>query len=248
MYSIETEERALKETAPSRDGVYKMFNRISPRYDLLNHLLSFGQDIVWRRKAVKYLQKKPGQKILDLACGTGDFALTACRRLPPDTFCIGLDMAGEMLKIARQKIFRHRIKNQLLLSRGDCMAIPMQNKKFDAALMAFGLRNMTDPAGCLREINRVLKPKGRLILLEFSIPENLLFRAVYLFYFRTILPALGQLLSGDAYAYRYLNRTVETSIYGEALCKRFSACGFGNIHIRPLTFGIATIYVGDKTA
>lgn len=233
-------------TTPSRFESYKMFNRIAERYDFLNHFLSAGQDLRWRKKAVQQLKNYPNQKILDLACGTGDFALSALKHNQHVDYSIGIDPAIDMLTIGKEKIQNKGLENHLELIQGDGLEMPISSNAFDAILIAFGIRNVEKIEECLLEMNRVLKPGGRVVFLEFSLPSNSIIKYLYLFYFRHILPRLGGLISGDKYAYQYLNRTVETFCYGPAFCIKLREARFSHIQMIELSFGIATIYVGDK--
>ncbi|MFH2056746.1 MAG: bifunctional demethylmenaquinone methyltransferase/2-methoxy-6-polyprenyl-1,4-benzoquinol methylase UbiE [bacterium] len=246
METITANIRQDRNQAPSRKGVHLMFDRIARRYDLLNHLLSAGLDIRWRRKAVEQLPQLPGVKILDLACGTGDLAIAAAKRLGRDCHIVGVDLAEKMLAIGRHKIAARGLDQVITLQSGDGMALSFAEHELDAVMIAFGIRNMPDSVGCLREICRVLKPGGRLVVLEFSLPANWLMRTWYLFYFRYVLPLVGTLVSGDGYAYRYLNRTVETYEHGEAFLDLMCQAGFAEVRQQRLSAGIASIYVGDK--
>lgn len=232
--------------APSRQGVHQMFDRIARRYDFLNHLLSAGLDIRWRRKAVRQLPKSLGIRVLDLACGTGDLAIAAAKHLGNDCKIVGVDLAEKMLEIGRQKIAAKGLADIITLQTGDGMALEFPDNELDAAMIAFGIRNMPDTVGCLCEIWRVLKPGGRLVVLEFSLPQNLLVRGWYLFYFRYMLPLIGTIFSGDGYAYRYLNRTVETYAQGEAFLALMREAGYDKLRQERLSAGIASIYVGEK--
>jgi len=158
----------------------------------------------------------------------------------------GIDMAEKMLAIGREKIEARSLSDRLHLSTGNAERIPLETDTFDVASISFGIRNMTDVPRTLAEMRRVLKPEGRALILEFSLPENRLMKWLYLFYFRYILPRLGAIISGDSGAYRYLNKTVETFPYGEAFCHLMTEAGFKNVVANRLTFGIATIYQGDK--
>ncbi len=236
----------MKKDLPSRSEVWKMFDRIAHRYDLLNRLLSFGQDVIWRRKVAKQLRNIPDQHVLDLATGTADLLLTVYQNHPSVQTGVGIDLAEKMLEIGRQKIAERNLDQQLNLQIGDATNIPFSDDTFDAVTIAFGIRNVENLKKSLREMHRVLKPKGRSVILEFSLPANHFIRAVYLFYFRNILPKVGALISGDKYAYRYLNETVESFPYGDDFCGLMKAVGFRKIRSTPLNFGIATIYQGDK--
>lgn len=224
---------------------WKMFDRIAPRYDLLNRLLSFGQDIYWRNKTAAFLPDNDNIKLLDLATGTGDLLLTLMKdkRVVSGT---GLDMAREMLAHAQLKINNSKIKKPMTLLRGDAVNIPLNDNSFEAVTIAFGIRNVPDVSKTLKEMHRILKPKGRALILEFSLPKSALMKTLYLFYFRNILPLVGSLISGDSYAYKYLNKTVESFPYGQDFCELMEQAGFKMVRERQMTFGIATIYCGDK--
>lgn len=247
METIAANIRQEKQQAPSRKNVHLMFDRIAQRYDLLNHLLSAGLDIRWRKAAVRELPAFSGVQVLDLACGTGDLAIAAAKRLGGDCRIVGVDLAEKMLEIGRHKIAKRGLDNTITLQTGDGMALPFEDNKLDAAMIAFGIRNMPDTVGCLREMHRVLKPGGRVVVLEFSMPANFLVRGWYLFYFRYLLPLIGTVISGDGYAYRYLNRTVETYAQGEAFLDLMREAGYTEVGQKWLSAGIASIYVGDKS-
>jgi demethylmenaquinone methyltransferase/2-methoxy-6-polyprenyl-1,4-benzoquinol methylase len=159
---------------------------------------------------------------------------------------VGIDLAEKMLEIGRQKIANQNLQDKLSLSTGDAADIPFPESSFDAVTMAFGIRNLEHTIEGLREIYRVLKPEGRAIILEFSLPESYFLRGLYLFYFRRLLPKIGRVISGDSYAYRYLNETVETFPFGEDFCNLMINAGFSDVKATRLTFGIATVYHGNK--
>lgn len=230
----------------SRQRVWMMFDRIAYRYDLLNHLLSIRQDIIWRKKVSKHLKNIPDQHVLDLATGTADLLLTVYQQNPLVKTGIGIDLAEKMLQIGKQKIVGRNLDGCLSLKIGDVMNIPFPGNSFDAVMIAFGIRNVVDVQKSLAEMYRVLKEGGRTIILEFSLPQNRMIRSIYLFYFRKVLPKIGALISGDADAYQYLNETVEDFPYGDDFCDLMLKAGFKQIRSTPLTFGIATIYQGDK--
>ena len=231
--------------APSRANVHQMFDRISRRYDLLNHLLSLGLDFYWRRRAVDKLDRKPSQQILDLACGTGDLALAAAHRLSNGCRVIAIDRAQQMLQLAADKIARRRA-NSISLILGDGTALPIKDASLDAAMIAFGIRNMPDTSVCLGEIHRLLNLGGKAVVLEFSLPSNRILRSLHRFYLRRIVPTVGRIISGDEYAYRYLDQTIETYAQGEAFCKLMRHAGFVEVVAEPVSFGIVTIYTGRK--
>ncbi len=232
-------------TGPSRQNIWKMFDRVARRYDLLNHLLSANQDRSWRRKLAARLPEQSDLKILDLACGTGD-QLLALYRTGKVSSGVGLDLAENMLEIGRAKIARRSLTDRLTLKKADAQKIPFEDNTFDVVSISFGIRNMTDVDTTLREMHRVLKPGGCALILEFSLPRNRLIRSAYLVYFRHLLPRLGRLISDDREAYRYLNETAETFPRDGAFCELMSRAGFRNTTFSALTFGVASIYRGNK--
>ena len=222
-----------------------MFDRIAPRYDLLNHLLSLNRDKSWRKRMGRLLPDGKNLSVLDLATGTGD-QLLALYAAGSVGFGVGLDMAAEMMAIGLKKIVTRGLADRLIMVRGDASAIPFADSSFDAVTITFGIRNLVDMRAGLTEMLRVLKPGGRALILEFSLPKNRFLRKMYLLYFRHLLPWLGAVISGDGEAYRYLNQTVETFPYGDEFCRLMQEAGFSSVAAHPLTLGIATIYGGDK--
>lgn len=223
-----------------------MFDRIAHRYDLLNRLLSLRQDVAWRKKLARHLPDLSSLYLLDIATGTADVALTLIRHSDKITRALGVDMSEKMLEEGRRKVENSGLSSVLSLETGDATALKQPDNTFDVTTIAFGIRNVMDPLTGLKEMYRVLKPGGRSLILEFSLPGQPVLRALYLFYFRNILPRIGALISGDSYAYNYLNKTVETFPYGDAFCALMTRAGFENVRAWPLTFGIATLYSGDK--
>lgn len=236
-----------KKNSPNREKVWEMFNRISSRYDLLNRMLSFGQDIRWRNKVSSFVTDTKNQHLLDLATGTGDLMLTIVKNNKSVTQAVGLDMADKMLLIGQQKIKNSNLENKIQMVRGNVENIPFDNNSYDLVTIAFGIRNVVYLEKSLKEIFRVTKTGGQAFILEFSLPSNILIRKSYLFYFRYILPLIGSIISGDSYAYRYLNQTVETFPYGEQFCKLMNEAGFDEVKLVPLTFGVASVYIGKKS-
>lgn len=235
-------------SAPERRDVWKMFDRVAHRYDLLNRMLSFGQDVRWRKKMARLLPVRPDQSLLDLATGTGDLLLALYGSGEKIVTGVGLDMAGKMLAIAQHKLRDRGLESELSLVRADANRLPLASGSFDLVTIAFGIRNVVDVPLALREMKRVLSPEGQCMILEFSLPRNRFIRWSYLVYFRHILPVIGALISGDSYAYRYLNETVESFPYGRAFCDLMSEAGFAQVRAIPLTFGVATIYIGQQQA
>jgi demethylmenaquinone methyltransferase / 2-methoxy-6-polyprenyl-1,4-benzoquinol methylase len=230
----------------TRRDAWRMFDRIAHRYDLLNHLLSFGTDCYWRARVARQLRDLDVRRFADIATGTADQLLALCHRCPELECAIGIDMSAKMLEFGQEKVVSDRTKAPLLLVHGDALHLPLRDNTVDAVTISFGIRNVVDVVGGLREMHRVLVPGGRAIVLEFSLPSWALFRNLYLFYFRHILPKIGGLISGDSHAYSYLNQTVETFPYGDAFCDLMREAGFATVSAKPLTFGIATMYCGDK--
>jgi demethylmenaquinone methyltransferase/2-methoxy-6-polyprenyl-1,4-benzoquinol methylase len=231
---------------PSRVDVWKMFDRIAPRYDLLNRILSLGLDGPWRRRARKYLPKGKNLKVLDLATGTGDLLLALFSNKNKISSAVGLDMSEEMLAIAENKIAGSNLQDLISLVRADAAEIPFADNNFDTVTIAFGIRNVPDINITLGQMYRVLKPSGRVLILEFALPENIVIKNLFLIYLRTFVPAIGALVSGDYKAYRYLNKTVETFLCREELCRAMRNAGFINVKVVPMTFGVACIYCGEK--
>lgn len=215
-----------------------MFNRIAPTYDFLNHFLSAGLDLWWRRQAVRSLNLKAGERVLDVATGTGDFAFTALR-MESRLHLIGVDLAFLMLKEARQKRVRQNITAQTYsLVTGDALHLPLKDESFDAAMIAYGIRNVPDMKQAFREFHRVLRPGGQLLILEFSLPTFPVFRSFYLFYFQKILPCLGGLISGDKEAYGYLPASVGAFLTPSEMDELLRECGFQTAETRLLLGGV----------
>jgi demethylmenaquinone methyltransferase/2-methoxy-6-polyprenyl-1,4-benzoquinol methylase len=225
---------------PARDGGPAMFDSIAGRYDFLNRVLSAGFDVGWRRRAIRELDPKPGNTILDLCTGTGDFAFAALAR--SGTRVLGLDVAREMVKIGRGKVRKTPLELRVRFGLGDAESLPLPDRSVDGATIAFGIRNVADRARALSELARVVRSGGRLVILEFGVPPNRLFRTGYFFYFRHILPAIGGILSGNRGAYEYLPDSVrrfpDPGNFA-ALCRR---AGFSRVDIIRLTGGIVNLY------
>ncbi len=233
---------------PSRREVWKMFDRIAPRYDLLNRFLSFRQDVFWRKRMARYLPTGDRLRLLDVATGTADQIFSLLRHAPRIERAVGVDMSERMLEMGRAKVVERGLAERVSLRTGDAAHIPEPDGTYDVVTISFGIRNVVDVVEALGEMRRVLRPGGRVLVLEFSLPEFRPFRALYLFYLRRVLPLLGGLLSGDREAYRYLNVTVETFPYGHAFCDLMRKAGLVKVASHPLTFGIATLYQGDAPA
>lgn len=224
--------------------VASMFNAIAHRYDFLNHFLSLGIDKCWRKKAIKEVGTVRPAKILDIATGTGDLTFAAARLNPEEI--TGIDISEEMLAYARQKLAKRNYPFAVRFETGDSENINYPDFTFDAAMVAFGVRNFENLDKGLSEINRVLRKKGKLVVLEFSQPRNYLFNKLYHFYFFKIVPFFGKLFSKDERAYSYLPESVDAFPDGEKFLKHMANNGFENLTFKTLTFGIATLYTGIK--
>jgi demethylmenaquinone methyltransferase/2-methoxy-6-polyprenyl-1,4-benzoquinol methylase len=227
--------------------VRRMFGQIAPHYDRMNHLLSMNIDRYWRSFTVKKLQPVAGEPILDVCTGTGDLALAFQRATAGRSEIVGADFCREMLDIARRKQHKLGIGAELTFVEADTENLPFDDNRFAIVSVAFGLRNVADTDRGLAEMARVCRPGGQVAILEFSTPRWQPLRGLYLFYFRHILPRVGQFFArNDSAAYEYLPATVAQFPDGEQLAERMRAVGLKNIKYWPLTFGIATLYIGRK--
>jgi len=225
--------------------VADMFNNISKTYDFLNHFLSLGIDIIWRKKAINELKKDNPQQILDVATGTGDFAFEALKILNP-TKIVGVDISQGMLDIAQQKITKRGLGDKFEIKLGDSEKLPFEANEFDAVTVAYGVRNFENLEVGLADIHRVLKSGGKAVILEFSKPKAFPIKQLYNFYFSYVTPGIGKLFSKDARAYSYLPESVAAFPDGEKFVGLMQKAGFKNTKHRPLTFGICSIYTGVK--
>ncbi len=222
--------------------VKRIFGTIAPHYDLLNHLLSGGQDIRWRNKTVKRLSAD-STLVLDIACGTGDLSLATVRRRP-NTTVIGLDFVKPMLELARTKTDRAGLQSRVHHTVGDAIRLPFDDNRFDAAMVAFGFRNMPDRARALSEMRRVVKSGGKVLVLEMTLPRNMRMRRFFVWYLNTVIPFLGGLISGNREAYRYLPDSIADFLKPGELTGLFEGAGLLDIHAFPLTFGITYLHEG----
>ena len=225
---------------------WKMFNEISPRYDLLNRILSWGMDVRWRREIGKFLPIQENQSLLDLATGTADVVIELVETNSQIVRAVGIDQAEKMLEQGRRKIAQKGLAQKIELQRGDIQQIPFADNSFDCVTIAFGIRNVSEPKRVLAEMLRVLKPGGRALVLEFSFASARPVRLFQLFYLRNIVPFVGFLVSGHYRAYRYLNQTIEKFPYGKNFCRMMEDVGFQRILEHPLFLQTATIYEGKK--
>ena len=232
-------------TLGKKEKVMAMFNRIAPRYDLLNHLLSAGIDRRWRRKAVNTFSGiSPAGHILDVATGTGDMAIIAATRL--HTQVTGIDISTDMLHIGEKKVESRKLTNKIRLQKEDSENMNFEENTFDGVMVAFGVRNFENLGAGIQEMHRVIKRGARVVVLEFSVPENRLLNRLYSFYFQNILPAVGKFVSKDPSAYTYLPESVMHFPEGDKFIRILENAGFTGVTRKPLTFGICTLYTGIK--
>jgi demethylmenaquinone methyltransferase/2-methoxy-6-polyprenyl-1,4-benzoquinol methylase len=223
-------------------GSGAMFDAIAPRYDLVNRLISFGVDQRWRRKTVAALALRAGARVLDVATGTADLALLIARR-HPDARVVGVDPSANMLAIGARKVTAAGVADRVTLAPGDAGRLPFSDASFDAATIAFGIRNVPDRRQGLREMARVLRPGGRLAVLELTEPRGRLLGALARFHVHTLVPWLGALLSG-ARAYRYLEQSIARFPPREEFAALMRDAGLDVLEVAPLTFGVACLFVG----
>lgn len=227
-----------------KQQVEQMFDNIAQKYDFLNHFLSMGIDKLWRKKAIRILSGFKAQTILDVASGTGDFAIAAAK-LKPEKI-IGFDISEQMLNVGRVKVKKIGLDSLIEFQKGDSEAMPFQDEKFDAITVAFGVRNFENLENGLKEFKRVLKPDGVAIILEFSKPKYFPMKQLYLFYFFGILPVIGRLVSKDSSAYSYLPESVMAFPDDQKFLSILNKVGFSCARQKRLSFGIATIYIAQK--
>lgn len=230
---------------PSREHIDTMFNALSPSYDAINRLMTFGLDMKWRRALAKYLPRKRALDLLDIATGTGDQICAILNKAPHVRSVIGLDFAGEMLAIAEKKISQKSFADKVTLMKGDALALPFPDAHFDCVTISFGIRNVADPLKCLREIHRVLRTEGKVLILESSIPKRAWVRIPFLFYFRYIMPFLAGYLSRNQEAYRYLNESTETFVSGDPFQSLMKISGFKNIKAHEMALGAVILYEAE---
>jgi demethylmenaquinone methyltransferase / 2-methoxy-6-polyprenyl-1,4-benzoquinol methylase len=224
-----------------------MFDAIAHRYDLLNHLLSGGLDWYWRWRAVRTLALSGRETVLDLCTGTADLAIAACRpRRARAARVVGLDFSGEMLLVAQRKLRKRHLRRRVPLLRADAMRLPVASGGVDAAMVAFGIRNVEDPEVALREMARVVRPGGRLAILEFSLPRTPVIRGLYSWYFRHVLPRIGRLVSRHGEAYTYLPVSVGTFTSPDLFASSLVRAGFTGVRADPLTWGVVYLYTGRR--
>jgi demethylmenaquinone methyltransferase/2-methoxy-6-polyprenyl-1,4-benzoquinol methylase len=233
-----------EENLGKKEQVALMFNNISPRYDLLNHLLSLGIDIQWRKKAIKLLKPLEPKNILDIATGTADFAIQSISLNPKEV--TGIDISDGMLEMGREKIRKKSLDHLITLENGDSENLRFADNNFDAVIVAFGVRNFENLENGLAGMYRVLRKGGKVVILEFSKPSSFPFKQIYNFYFKSILPTIGNVISKDDSAYTYLPESVQAFPQGSEFLDILNKTGFKQTECIPLTFGICSIYTGIK--
>ncbi|WP_311156381.1 MULTISPECIES: bifunctional demethylmenaquinone methyltransferase/2-methoxy-6-polyprenyl-1,4-benzoquinol methylase UbiE [Prevotella] len=225
--------------------VEEMFDNIAPTYDTLNHRLSWNIDKSWRKKAIKQLSPFKPKTILDIATGTGDFAILSAKMLLPDTL-IGADISEGMMEIGRQKVKNERLESIISFQKEDCLNLTFPSDTFEAVTAAFGIRNFQDLERGLVEMYRVLKKGGHLCIIELTTPISFPMKQLFKVYSKVVLPFYGRLISKDSSAYDYLNKTIAAFPQGETMMKILQKAGFAKTSFKRLTFGICTMYIAEK--
>lgn len=228
-----------------KEGIRRLFNSIASDYDRLNHILSLNIDKGWRRKAVKEIADKDSPvKVLDVACGTGDFTIEIAKKVSAGSEVIGVDISEGMMEIGKEKMLKAGVTAEMTVA--DCESLPYDQNTFDRIAVGFGVRNFEHLDLGLREMCRVLKPDGKLVILELSLPSNRFVRGCYMLYFQKILPMVGGFLSGDRGAYEYLRTSVLRFPAPDKFIEMLKSAGFEQVEHRPLTFGICRMYICHK--
>ena len=227
------------------EQVEQMFDHIAPAYDLLNHTLSMGIDRGWRRKAIRWLSPFRPKRIMDVATGTGDFAILACQMLQPEQL-IGTDISEGMMNVGREKVKKEGLSDVIQFAREDCTCLSFTNNSFDAITVAFGIRNFEDLDKGLSEMYRVLTPGGHLVILELTTPDRFPMKQLFKIYSKMVIPVLGKLFSKDNRAYQYLPQTIQAFPQGEIMKGVITRAGFRQVTFQRLTFGICTLYTATK--
>lgn len=237
-----------EEINPYDDGrnktsqVREMFDNIAPAYDFMNRAMTLGIDKLWRRKAVRMVAADQPRYILDVATGTGDLAMLLARRLDP-VAVIGIDLSDEMLRIARAKVQEAGLADVVSFQQADCLQLPFTGHSFDCVTVAYGVRNFENLLQGYSEMHRVLRPGGKLMVIELSTPRGAVVKPLYDLYTRKIIPAAGKMVSKDARAYTYLPESIEAVPQGDEMAALMRQAGFTDVIVRPLTFGVCTLYL-----
>ena len=237
--------KPYNQEAEKANQVEQMFDNIAPTYDKLNHRLSWDIDKGWRRKAIRQLQPFAPKTLLDIATGTGDFAILAAKMLKPEKL-IGADISEGMMEIGRQKVKAEGLDSIVSFEKEDCLNLSYADGTFDAVTAAFGIRNFADLDKGLKEMQRVLKPGGHLSIVELTTPVSFPMKQLFRIYSHTVLPVYGRLISKDTSAYGYLTKTIEAFPQGERMVEILKKAGFAEAKFKRLTFGICTMYFATK--
>lgn len=234
-------------TGPKKENVEQMFDSIAKDYDRLNHIMSLDIDKTWRYRALRQIvEKGKKQEILDIACGTGDFSIAIARKSDHGTMIHGLDLSAGMLEVMRQKVEKLGLQDRITAQQGDCEKMGFADDSFDRVTIAFGIRNFEHREAALKEILRVLRPGGKLVILELSVPSNPVIRWFYKLYFTRILPLIGGGISGDKSAYNYLPASVLRFPGKKEWIATMQSCGYSKVLHKAFTLGICRMYVGEK--
>ncbi len=225
--------------------VEKMFDNIAPTYDNLNHVLSLGIDKKWRQKAIKMLKPYSPEYMMDVATGTGDFAIQAYKMLQPKEL-IGTDISEGMMNVGREKVRLAGLDKQISFKKEDCTSLSFTENRFDAITVAFGIRNFENLDKGLMEMHRVLKPRGHLVILELSTPEGFPMKQTYAIYSKLVIPTIGKIMSKDNSAYTYLPKSIKAFPQGEIMKEILYKAGFSKVEFKRLTMGICTLYFATK--
>lgn len=232
---------------PKRENIEKMFDDIAGDYDRLNHVMSLNVDKTWRSRALKrVVSADHPQKIMDLACGTGDFSIAIAQRMNAGSHVFGVDLSEGMLDVMRRKVAACGLAEQITIQKGIGEKLEFEDNSMDLVTIAFGIRNFEDREGSLREILRVLRPGGRLLILELSVPSNPVLRWFYNLYFSKVMPLVGRLVSGNGPAYKYLPASVNNFPGKAAWMQTMTSCGFKNVTHKAFTLGLCRMYIGEK--
>lgn len=232
---------------PDTEKIHSLFDSIAPDYDKLNHILSLGVDRCWRHRALRWIIDTDSPlQVVDIACGTGDFSIETARHSGPSVQVTGIDLSGEMLEVMRRKVSAAGLTGRISAEQGNCEELRFGDACFDRATIAFGIRNFQDREKALKEVLRVLRPGGRLVILELSVPSDKVLRWLYCLYFSRILPWIGGIVSGDKDAYKYLPVSVLSFPGKDEWMSIMSSCGYRNVSHKAFTLGICRMYIGEK--
>lgn len=228
-----------------KEQIVKMFDAISGNYDPMNRFMTFGIDKAWRKNAILSLKKYSPKRILDVATGTGDFAISAFNLLQPEAV-VGVDISEGMLEVGRKKLLQLELDKNITLHVGDSLNLEFEDNSFDAATVAFGVRNFVNLEQGIKEMCRVLKPGGHLVILEMSEPETFPIKNLYRIYSKTVIPAFASLFSKDKQAYNYLPKSIEAFPQGKAMTELLKKCGFSTVQHKKYTLGVCAFYLAEK--